>query len=273
MLRDVAFTSTAAQPWLPSPYVIIHAFERSPGYILERHIHEEIWHMNYVMDGAVKVDTGEEQFTVYKNQMFIVPAGLSHKLVSDLGYKQIGVNIVCKEDNRGIAQLVQTYFGQNLTVIGVNSPFESFAQTIELLKVPLPLNIARISNLMEQVILDAIEQKAKEAQRFSVQLSKIISENNPYSLTLKDVCRLTNYSKTHVERLAKKELHCGITEYLNNMKLDHICVLLQETDLSVTEIAEQTGLYDASHLITFFKKHIGTTPGAYRRSFRKNTSR
>ncbi len=269
MLRDTAFTSTGTQPLLPSPYVTIHAFERGPGYVLEKHTHTDIWHLNFVMDGSVTVDIGEEQFTIYKNQIFIVPSGLPHKLFSAKGYKQVGADMICKEDTRGIAQLLQTHFGQAFTVVGVNSPFESFDQAIELLRVPIPLHIARISILMEQVILDALEQKITEEQHFSVRLSQIISENNPYSLTLKDVCRLTNYSKTHVERLAKKELHCGITEYLNRIKLDHICVLLRETDLNVTEIAERVGLYDASHLITFFKRHMGTTPGAYRRSSRK----
>lgn len=269
MLRDIAYASTGVQNKLPEPYVVIHAFERAPGYELESHNHEEEWHMNFVLDGGLELVTGDERIAVYKNQLFIVPSGLEHKIVSHKGYKQVGVNIICKEDDRRIGQLAQTYFSQGISVIGVNSPFESFDKAVELLKNPLPLNIARMTNLIERLILDAIEAKAREDKSFSIQLSRIISENNPFTLTLKDICQLTNYSKTQVERLAKRELKCGITEYLNNIKVNTICVLLQETDLNTSEIAERVGLYDASHLNTFFKRHIGTTPGEYRRNLRR----
>lgn len=269
MLRDIAFTSTGVQTGLPEPYVMIHVFERAPGYMLDRHSHNEAWHINLVMDGAVEIATEEQQITVYKNQLFIVPAMLPHKITSSGGYKQAGVDIICREDDRRIGQLVQTYFGQKVAVVGVNSPFDSFDQVAELLKNPLPFHIARVINLMERIILDAVETKMREEKSFSMKLAGIIAENNPYTLTLKDICRLTNYSKTQVERLARQELKCGITAYLNNIKINAICVLLRETNLGSARIAERVGLYDASHLTTFFKRHTGVTPGEYRRNLRK----
>ena len=44
--------------------------------------------------------------------------------------------------------------------------------------------------------------------------------------------------------------------------------LLAETDLPVEAIAVRVGLTSAVNLRRRFRAHVGTTPGAYRRTFR-----
>ena len=69
-----------------------------------------------------------------------------------------------------------------------------------------------------------------------------------------------------VRKNCQSELGCGITEYLNKFKITEICRLLKETDMNLDSIADKVGLYDSSHLITFFKRHMGITPGKYRKN-------
>ena len=54
----------------------------------------------------------------------------------------------------------------------------------------------------------------------------------------------------------------GVTpiEYRTRCRIAHAAYLLEATELSVAEIAETLGFYDAPHFCRIFKKTLGTTP-------------
>lgn len=257
---------------LPAPYNKIHIFNRSSNYSLAVHSHEKIWHLNYIMSGSIELYLGDKMINVCKNHFFVVPAGVPHKIVSKNGYCQIGVDICEKHEERNIFRMISAYFSSNPVELNVTPPAKSFDALKELAENPLPLNISKFLNIYEGIILDAISIMASDKKTISAKLTQIINNNNPFTLTLHDICKITSYSKTQIERMAKKELGCGITSYLNNIKINEICSLLQSTELSMTEIACRVGLYDASHLITFFKRYMGITPGLYRKNHNQTIS-
>lgn len=41
--------------------------------------------------------------------------------------------------------------------------------------------------------------------------------------------------------------------------------LLRETDLSIEEVAESVGIYDANYFIRMFKSNVGHTPSRFRK--------
>lgn len=249
---------------LPAPYIKIHIFKRVRDYSLESHSHELHWHVNYITSGSAELYIGNKKITVYKNQLVFFPPQVLHKIFSKEGYSQIGVDIDKKYEESEILKLFSAYIKAYPLAVSL-PPFEyTPLKAIEILNNPTPININLFLNCFEGAIINALNIVSLNRKTISRRLAHIINENNPYTLTLSDVCRITNYSKTHIERLAQKELGCGITAYLNSIKLNKICSLLQSTDLTMSEIAETVGLYDASHLNTFFKKQTGITPGKFR---------
>lgn len=81
-----------------------------------------------------------------------------------------------------------------------------------------------------------------------------------------------------IERLAKR-LHVpmrslsaainqskgmNISQYVNGFRLDHAESLLQTTDLSVTEVAMQSGFLTRSNFYREFQRRYGKSPAAYR---------
>ncbi len=56
--------------------------------------------------------------------------------------------------------------------------------------------------------------------------------------------------------------------YLRNQRLAAARELLRTTNLSVGEVAWQVGLHDVSYFTALFQKHLGQTPGRYRKSVR-----
>ena len=59
-----------------------------------------------------------------------------------------------------------------------------------------------------------------------------------------------------------------MSNYINNRKIDVICRLLLDTDMTLTEINDKLGFSTRNYFYTFFKKHIGMTPGDYRKKMR-----
>lgn len=268
MSNNITICTTKTQTILPDPYIKIDVFERKADYLLNTHTHKSFYHLNYIVEGEIELIINDSNMKIYKNQFFVIPPNTPHKIIAENGYRQIGMDIADKNDKRNLKQMIDSVFGKPVKTVRVKPPVIGFEEYTELLKNPLPLNIANAIHIYERVILDAIGIAAGSQNTISKQLTEIINANNPFTLTLSDICRITNYSKTQIERMANKELGCGVNAYLNNIKINEICTLLQSTDLSMSEISQRVGLYDASHLNTFFKRHMGQTPGTFRRDFR-----
>ncbi|MFD5202495.1 GlxA family transcriptional regulator [Streptomyces sp. NPDC058375] len=72
--------------------------------------------------------------------------------------------------------------------------------------------------------------------------------------------------RTLARRFAE-QLGTSPGQWLLRQRLDAARVLLEQTDLPVEAIASRVGLTSAVNLRRRFRAHLGTTPGAYRRTF------
>lgn len=58
-----------------------------------------------------------------------------------------------------------------------------------------------------------------------------------------------------------------IIDYIHQQRIKKIKQLLRETDLTIAQIAEQTGYYNAMSMSRAFKRYEGITPSVYRSSY------
>lgn len=61
-------------------------------------------------------------------------------------------------------------------------------------------------------------------------------------------------------------------EFLNAYRIERACVLLINTEYSITDISCSCGFFDASYFVKVFKKYKGMTPKKYRSVFAKPAS-
>ena len=62
-------------------------------------------------------------------------------------------------------------------------------------------------------------------------------------------------------------------DYLERLRVERACLLLQTTYLTVEEIGRSSGLESPSTFRRVFFKHTGTLPGEYRLRYRLRTQR
>ena len=86
-------------------------------------------------------------------------------------------------------------------------------------------------------------------------------------LTLEDVAAVAGFSKFHFSRTFKQLSGCNFYEYLCYRRIKSSEALLMKPDLSISQIALQSGFSSVSTFNRTFKKLKGCTPTQYRGMF------
>ena len=86
-------------------------------------------------------------------------------------------------------------------------------------------------------------------------------------LTLEDVAAVAGFSKFHFSRTFKQLSGCNFYEYLCHRRIKSSEALLMKPDLSISQIALQSGFSSVSTFNRTFKKLKGCTPTQYRGMF------
>lgn len=88
---------------------------------------------------------------------------------------------------------------------------------------------------------------------------------NYATVTLEDVSEKFFYSKTHICRIFAQNTGKTFNQTLMQMKINHACIYLKNTDYSVEEISRLIGYDSCEYFQRLFKKSVGMTPGNFRR--------
>lgn len=89
---------------------------------------------------------------------------------------------------------------------------------------------------------------------------KFIRNNYEKKITLDDIAKAGNVSKTYCNMLFKQFTGYTPMESLNRYRADRVAYYVIKTDMSMSEIAEKTGFSGASYMTETFKKIYGVAP-------------
>lgn len=96
-----------------------------------------------------------------------------------------------------------------------------------------------------------------------------IEDNLRRPITVPELASYCAIGEKQLTRLFLSGEGIPVAEYVRRRRCVQIEHLLSDTELSLREVSETMGFQNEYYFNTFFKKHAGMTPGAYRRSVRK----
>ena len=95
-----------------------------------------------------------------------------------------------------------------------------------------------------------------------------IGTNYMEHIRLKALADACNLSETHFGRLFVAYMHMTPVEYINLVRIKQACTMIERTDCSMEEAAEQAGYTAVSTFNRNFRKIVGTSPYQYRKNSR-----
>ena len=99
-----------------------------------------------------------------------------------------------------------------------------------------------------------------------------VQEHYASDLYLDKIAQDMGFSVKYLSKAFKSKTGRNLSEYINEVRLQHIKEMLQNTDMSIASISEAAGIYSRSTLIRLFRKYEGITPSEYRALFQENKS-
>jgi AraC-like DNA-binding protein len=296
--------SKTIQPLEISRKVVISSFNTIDYYNLNKDFYQipdshPYWEMVYVDRGTVISDyngightlsEGEVIFhpphsmhshisnKVESNSILVVSFSSESDLLEELRQKTFLLTAESKqllsffleECNKLLGGIENTSGGIPKELIPVDS-FSGSTQILECYFIEFIYSVIRSSSFS---VLEKTGKSSVIASNSFVELIKSYLFDNMYkAITLDSLCKKFNVSKSNLCKKWREHSDIGIIDYFIALKVNEAKKLLQEGNVSITQISDTLGYSTIHHFSHSFKKCIGMSPSEYKKSLSPKASK
>lgn len=102
------------------------------------------------------------------------------------------------------------------------------------------------------------------AESFDIcRIKDYIVEHLKEDLSLETIANKLGYNYSYLSTCFSKYVKKGFKQYVNELRIQHACRLLTESETTVSEAGSESGYSSQSYFTQVFKKYTGCTPSAY----------
>ena len=129
----------------------------------------------------------------------------------------------------------------------------------------------RINHLIDELLITAVRHLSKQNNlrrdfpQIFLKLEQTLRENLSDPWTVEEMAGLVGLGTTAFTEKVKAFSGFSPLNYLINIRISEAIKLLNRKDLSLTDIALETGFYSSQHFSSTFKKLTGYTPREFRK--------
>ena len=113
-----------------------------------------------------------------------------------------------------------------------------------------------MSDTMDQQLLNSIEQYVQQNM-------------NRGTINLEDMAAAMGMSMKPLFQKVREITGKTPAEVVRDLRLKHACILLQRTNINMSELANHIGFATGEHFINIFKERFGMSPSEYRLKYRR----
>ena len=107
--------------------------------------------------------------------------------------------------------------------------------------------------------------KDREPPRWLLRAKELLHDQFRESLSIATIAAAANVHPIHLIRTFRRFFNFTPGEYVRNLRLETAASLLSAQDLSIAQVALESGFSDQSQLSKTFKRKFGLTPSEFRR--------
>ncbi len=258
-----------------------------PAFVSHWHYHPEL-ELVYFARGRGMRFIGDDISLYTEGDLFLIGESLPHTFVSYDDATTPLVEAFCIQFPKGIfdsfaeCKPLTRFFQKAKRGIAFEKPDEHIIEKIReavLLTgtaalVSLIELLELLRNVPEQVpILQQDYQRHAVLSDASTRIRTAVDYiNAEYQrpISLQEIADTCHFSPNAFCRWFKQNMGLTFVDYLNKVRLTHVCQLLTSTDLPINQIAVQAGFDNISTLNRLFQAKLGTSPGKYRNQLLMN---
>lgn len=123
--------------------------------------------------------------------------------------------------------------------------------------------------LLKNELCAQMEQYASGKQELIEKAKQYVLDNVEKRIMLQDVAEHVCISPGYLSALFKKMYNQNFSDYINHVKMERACELIQQGRYRIYEISDMLSFENAYYFSQVFKRHIGTTPTGYQKQIRR----
>lgn len=230
----------------------------------------------FITDGELHINL-ESNTAVYKNCIVYVPQFTRHYSKATDNIYRFMLSFEKKNTSKHSAfyNTLEKFFSLSaVKTFNLNASIKSLLKELGLLlKSNCLQKNARVTSLLTCIILELIESNTNAVsdndETFTYDyinhLEHILNNVCNKDVSLEYVAEQLSLSTKQVSRIIRKNYHATFTEVVNEKKLSAACLLLKNTDFSMSKIMELVNIKTENYFYTLFKKRYGMSPLKYRK--------
>lgn len=268
-------------PYLALDVVNDKSYPKNLGFQV-MHWHDDLQFI-YVLSGAIEVTTLDDIVQVKTGEGIFINKNVIHhvKRIKDCHYNSFifpnyflefyagayvksFVDSVVENEQFTFYHFIQgsVWHDEILSVLSQLADIENNKTEFYIYEV-----LVYLSSLWLTMIKNINFPKRKQKNIVNIRIQKIlryIEENYSENLTLEDLAKSANISKSECSRCFKSSLNTTPYKYLNEIRLLKATQLLKHTNEPIGNIAVTIGFNQMSHFGKCFKEKTGYSPKEYR---------
>lgn len=169
------------------------------------------------------------------------------------------------EDDRRVMETGEALLDQVEVLYDETGKLDWFSTT----KMPLRDSAGKVIGVIGIVRSHEGHRSIAASHRAVSRVIEFVREDPGSALRVSDLARRAGVSERHLNRQFNEALGIGIQQFLIRSRVQNAAKEIRETNQSLAEIGGACGFYDQSAFTRQFRKHLGITPAAYRKRYRK----
>lgn len=271
-------------------FLLLPMYNKTSGF--EKH---DFWEFIYLKDGNGHITSDGSLIPINEGDVFFRKPGTVHSTIAD---KDSPVEIFCISffstskilslfENLKISlnteqkELIEKMYveAQNLYENGAENP-KAFCSksykdsyllgSYQMLKMYMETFLISIARevIKNQKIIAYDSKESLETLIYNKTI-EIISESVYSNITIDDICKSINYSRSYIYNIFKKHSGTSIIQYYNALKIEEAKKLIAKGKHSISEIAEMLNFNNSYYFSKTFKKHEKISPSEYKKKCQK----
>lgn len=273
-------------------YDSFHPFVRCVG--AASHLSQLVPHKAYdfrmiaVVKGNGFIETDDGRKNIESGNVFVISPSTSYRLVTDKDQRIIVINFdmthsMCHIDSPVISVYAENFDESKIIEMGKSKNFfgESFfvkdkasAESLRICETILDVYTHKSESLDDVYITGLFTQlscllikgdKPVQKSNTASEIYQYITENSHLPITLESLSEKFHFHPSYINRLMQKCYRISVKQLLLKCRFDRALNLLDNTDMTVKEVANAAGFSNPQYFSEAFFNRFGHYPTVYRK--------